>query len=87
MVINTRKLKGSGAGYFSMYNRNKRGCFIDIKSLKENRLAKELKFQMQTFYFETFGPAQWLTRFFLDYNTCKVLSATDLLFHAAKGPP
>lgn len=29
---NTRRLKGSGAGYFPMYNRNKRSISIDLKS-------------------------------------------------------
>lgn len=28
----TRRLKGSGAGYFPMYNRNKRSVFLDLKS-------------------------------------------------------
>src|SRR5690606_13340235 len=29
---NTRRLGGSGAGYFPMYNRNKRSVCIDLKS-------------------------------------------------------
>jgi crotonobetainyl-CoA:carnitine CoA-transferase CaiB-like acyl-CoA transferase len=29
---NTRRLKGSGAGYFPMYNRNKRSICLDLKS-------------------------------------------------------
>ena len=29
---NTRRLKGSGAGYFSMYNRNKRSICLDLRS-------------------------------------------------------
>lgn len=29
---NTRRLKGSGAGYFTMYNRNKRSICLDLKS-------------------------------------------------------
>lgn len=29
---NTRRLKGSGAGYFPMYNRNKRSICVDLKS-------------------------------------------------------
>jgi len=29
---NTRRLKGSGAGYFPMYNRNKKSISIDVKS-------------------------------------------------------
>jgi crotonobetainyl-CoA:carnitine CoA-transferase CaiB-like acyl-CoA transferase len=39
---NTRRLRGSGAGYFSMYNRNKRSICVDLKSEKGNALAKRL---------------------------------------------
>jgi crotonobetainyl-CoA:carnitine CoA-transferase CaiB-like acyl-CoA transferase len=39
---NTRRLKGSGAGYFSMYNRNKRSICVDLKSEAGNSLAKKL---------------------------------------------
>jgi crotonobetainyl-CoA:carnitine CoA-transferase CaiB-like acyl-CoA transferase len=39
---NTRRLKGSGAGYFSMYNRNKRSICVDLKSEAGNTLAKKL---------------------------------------------
>jgi crotonobetainyl-CoA:carnitine CoA-transferase CaiB-like acyl-CoA transferase len=39
---NTRRLKGSGAGYFCMYNRNKRSICVDLKSDKGNALARKL---------------------------------------------
>lgn len=39
---NTRRLKGSGAGYFSMYNRNKRSICIDLKSDDGNAIARNL---------------------------------------------
>lgn len=39
---NTRRLRGSGAGYFSMYNRNKRSICIDLKSARGSKLASEL---------------------------------------------
>jgi len=39
---NTRRLKGSGAGYFSMYNRNKRSICVDLKSDEGNALARKL---------------------------------------------
>ncbi|MBU2980019.1 CaiB/BaiF CoA-transferase family protein [Alteromonas sp. C1M14] len=38
----TRNLKGSGAGYFPMYNRNKRSLCIDLKSEEGQAVAKEL---------------------------------------------
>ena len=38
----TRNLKGSGAGYFAMYNRNKKSICLDLKSPKGAKIAKEL---------------------------------------------
>ena len=37
MGDNTRRLKGSGAGYFPMYNRNKKSLCVDLKSEKGKR--------------------------------------------------
>ena len=39
---NTRRLRGSGAGYFSMYNRNKRSVCIDLHSEQGRAIAKRL---------------------------------------------
>ena len=39
---NTRRLRGSGAGYFSMYNRNKRSVCIDLKSEQGGEIARRL---------------------------------------------
>ncbi|MEM6625873.1 MAG: CaiB/BaiF CoA-transferase family protein [Pseudomonadota bacterium] len=38
----TRRLKGSGAGYFSMYNRNKRSVCLDLKSQDGAEIALKL---------------------------------------------
>ncbi len=38
----TRRLRGSGAGYFSMYNRNKKSLSIDLKSDEGKALALKL---------------------------------------------
>nr|WP_070958667.1 CaiB/BaiF CoA-transferase family protein [Hyphomonas sp. Mor2] len=38
----TRRLRGSGAGYFSMYNRNKKSLAIDLKSAEGKALALKL---------------------------------------------
>ena len=38
----TRTLKGSGAGYFAMYNRNKRSIRLDLKSEQGAKIAREL---------------------------------------------
>jgi crotonobetainyl-CoA:carnitine CoA-transferase CaiB-like acyl-CoA transferase len=39
---NTRRLKGSGAGYFPMYNRNKRSVCVDLKSEAGRAVALRL---------------------------------------------
>jgi crotonobetainyl-CoA:carnitine CoA-transferase CaiB-like acyl-CoA transferase len=39
---NTRRLKGSGAGYFSMYNRNKKSLCIDLKSVEGKKIIDQL---------------------------------------------
>ncbi|WP_372865167.1 CaiB/BaiF CoA transferase family protein [Spongiibacter sp.] len=39
---NTRRLKGSGAGYFPMYNRNKQSLCLDLKSDDGQRVARQL---------------------------------------------
>ena len=38
----TRALRGSGAGYFPMYNRNKRSLCVDLKSEAGKKLVLEL---------------------------------------------
>ena len=38
----TRRLKGSGAGYFAMYNRNKKSICLDLKSDEGAAIAKDL---------------------------------------------
>lgn len=38
----TRNLKGSGAGYFAMYNRNKKSVCIDMKSTEGHAIIAEL---------------------------------------------
>ena len=39
---NTRRLKGSGAGYFPMYNRNKRSITLDLQHPKGKAVAQRL---------------------------------------------
>ncbi|MCL4133766.1 UNVERIFIED_CONTAM: hypothetical protein GTU68_030187 [Idotea baltica] len=38
----TRNLKGSGAGYFAMYNRNKQSISVDLKSEKGQKIVHKL---------------------------------------------
>ncbi|MEX1252118.1 MAG: CaiB/BaiF CoA-transferase family protein [Hyphomonas sp.] len=51
----TRTLKGSGAGYFSMYNRNKKSLCIDLKSPRGRQIALKLIDQADIFI-ENFRP-------------------------------
>lgn len=39
---NTRRLQGSGAGYFPMYNRNKQSLCVDLKSAEGSAVARRL---------------------------------------------
>lgn len=39
---NTRRLSGSGSGYFAMYNRNKKSLAIDTKSVKGREIVQQL---------------------------------------------
>lgn len=52
---NTRRLQGSGAGYFSMYNRNKRSACIDLKSEQGREIARRLISNADVFV-ENFRP-------------------------------
>ena len=78
----TRSLKGSGAGYFAMYNRNKRSICLDLKSPRGNGLARRLA-QSVDVLIENFRPGT-LARLGLGYDTL----AEDnprLIYCAAKG--
>ena len=39
---NTRRLMGSGSGYFPMYNRNKKSICLDLKAPEGNKIARAL---------------------------------------------
>ncbi len=52
---NTRRLTGSGAGYFPMYNRNKQSLCIDLKSEAGNAIAGRL-IQNADIMIENFRP-------------------------------
>ncbi len=52
---NTRRLIGSGAGYFPMYNRNKRSICLDIKTERGKEIANKLIEKADVFV-ENFRP-------------------------------
>lgn len=51
----TRRLRGSGAGYFSMYNRNKKSLAIDLKSDAGAKIAHDL-IDKADIFIENFRP-------------------------------
>lgn len=68
----TRTLKGSGAGYFAMYNRNKRSIRLNLKSAEGLRIAQELLSDADVLI-ENFRPGA-MNRLGLDYES---LSASN----------
>lgn len=78
----TRTLQGSGAGYFPMYNRNKRSVCLDLKSPRGVAVAIRLA-QAADIVIENFRPGT-LTRLGLGYE---LLSEKNprLIYCSAKG--
>jgi crotonobetainyl-CoA:carnitine CoA-transferase CaiB-like acyl-CoA transferase len=78
----TRRLKGSGAGYFAMYNRNKSSISVDLKSTRGADHVKALINEADIFI-ENFRPGA-LDRLGFGYET---LSATNpgLIYCSEKG--
>ncbi len=78
----TRRLKGSGAGYFPMYNRGKQSICLDLKSEDGLSVAKDLIARSDVLV-ENFRPGA-LDRLGLDYESC---SATNerLIYCSEKG--
>jgi crotonobetainyl-CoA:carnitine CoA-transferase CaiB-like acyl-CoA transferase len=78
----TRRLLGSGAGYFPMYNRNKKSIQLDLKHPEGLKLAQGLAVWADVFI-ENFRPGA-MARLGLDYETLKALNAR-LIYCSAKG--
>ena len=66
---NTRRLKGSGAGYFPMYNRNKRSIALDLKHHKGRDVALQL-IQSADIVLENFRTGT-MAKLGLDYESLK----------------
>lgn len=79
---NTRRLVGSGSGYFPMYNRNKRSICLDIKSAEGMAAARKLVDSADVFI-ENFRPGG-MDKLGLGYDD---LSKTNegLVYCSAKG--
>lgn len=78
----TRRLRGSGAGYFPMYNRNKKSLAVDLKSARGAEIALRLIDEADIFI-ENFRPGA-LEKIGFDYET---LSARNprLVYCSEKG--
>lgn len=79
---NTRRLKGSGAGYFPMYNRGKQSICLDLKSADGIAIAKDLVARADVLV-ENFRPGA-LDRLGLDYDTCAATNPR-LVYCSEKG--
>jgi len=78
----TRRLLGSGAGYFPMYNRNKKSISLDLKHPEGLKIAQGLAGWADVFI-ENFRPGA-MARLGLDYETLKTMNP-GLIYCSAKG--
>ena len=78
----TRRLKGSGAGYFPMYNRGKQSICLDLKRAEGVAVARDLVAQADVLV-ENFRPGA-LDRLGLDYESCAAANP-GLVYCSEKG--
>ncbi|MEE4174775.1 MAG: CaiB/BaiF CoA-transferase family protein [Xanthomonadales bacterium] len=78
----TRQLGGSGAGYYPMYNRNKRSVCLDLKSGEGKAVALELISQADVLI-ENFRPGA-MERLGFGYDDCRERHA-GLIYCSLKG--
>lgn len=78
----TRKLLGSGSGYFPMYNRNKEAVVLDLKSKDGASRAREMCLKADV-VIENFRPGT-MRRLGLDYDDLKSENER-LIYCSAKG--
>jgi len=78
----TRRLQGSGSGYFLMYNRNKKSLAVDLKSEEGASLVHKLIDEADIFI-ENFRPGA-LDKLGFDYNTLKARNPR-LIYCSEKG--
>ncbi|MEQ8319330.1 MAG: CaiB/BaiF CoA-transferase family protein [Rhodospirillales bacterium] len=79
---NTRRLTGSGAGFFPMYNRNKRSLSVDIKDPRGLALVKSLIMDADVLI-ENFRPGA-LDKLGIGYDALKAENE-KLIYYSAKG--
>ena len=79
---NTRRLKGSGAGYFPMYNRNKRSIALDLKKPQGQSIARQL-IQSADIVLENFRTGT-MAKLGLDYESLRA-DHPGLIYCSLKG--
>ncbi len=79
---NTRRLKGSGGGYFAMYNRNKASVCLDLKSSSGLEAARDI-IARSDIMIENFRPGA-MDKLGLGYQTLRELNA-GLIYCSLKG--
>ncbi|PCI44221.1 MAG: formyl-CoA transferase [Alphaproteobacteria bacterium] len=79
---NTRRLVGSGAGYFAMYNRNKKSICLDLKSAEGLKVAEKLV-RDADIVIENFRPGA-MDRLGLGYKTLSAVNPA-LIYCSEKG--
>jgi len=79
---NTRRLKGSGAGYFPMYNRNKRSIALDLKKPQGQAIARQLT-QSADIVLENFRTGT-MAKLGLDYESLRA-DHRGLIYCSLKG--
>ena len=79
---NTRRLKGSGAGYFPMYNRNKRSIALDLKKPQGQAIARQL-IQSADIVLENFRTGT-MAKLGLDYESLRA-DHPGLIYCSLKG--
>ena len=79
---NTRRLTGSGAGYFPMYNRNKRSIALDLKKPQGQSIARQLS-QSADIVLENFRSGT-MAKLGLDYASLRT-DHPGLIYCSLKG--
>ena len=78
----TRRLPGSGSGYFSMFNRNKQSLCVDVKSEEGRRIVHRL-LQKADVVIENFRPGA-LDKLGLGYEDVRAINP-DVVYQSSKG--
>ncbi len=78
----TRRLPGSGAGYFAMFNRNKHSICVDLKSAEGAEVIRDLLRQADVMI-ENFRPGA-LAKLGLDYESVKAINP-GIVYQSSKG--